>query len=117
MAAEARFQAHPEEVLAALRIGVDGALDAMGGVAREAAVGQLLHGYGRPVRQTGALIGDVGYEVGDGVVDVGNGLGYALYVHEGTARVAGRPYLRDGIMGAQLELKRVACEAIQRAMG
>lgn len=40
-------------------------------------------------------------------VDVGTDVEYARYVHDGTSRVEGRPFIRDGVMGKQKELKEL----------
>ena len=69
-----------------------GALEAMGSEAVSMVVAQMESGYGRPIRQTGALMADVSSQVSGDKVEVGNTLHYALYVHEGTCRMAGRPY-------------------------
>ena len=87
-----RLQTHAREALAALGAEavacVGGAMDAR---------------YGRPIRDTGALRRDLSFQVRDGelAVDVGNSLPYAAAVHEGTARMPGRPYLRDGLADGQ----------------
>jgi hypothetical protein len=40
--------------------------------------------------------------------DVGTNVEYATFVHEGTSKMAGRPYLKDGITGAKNRLQKVA---------
>ena len=40
-------------------------------------------------------------------VDVGTDVEYAQYVHDGTSRVESRPFIRDGVMGKQKELKEL----------
>ena len=55
---------------------------------------QMQSGYGRPIRQTGTLMGDVSYEVersGKNTVDIGNTKEYDPFVHEDTCKMAGRP--------------------------
>ena len=78
------------------------ALRAMGQEARGAVLRQMESGYGQPIRETGALMGDVDFQVREAekAVDIGCSLGYAVYVHEGTSRRAGTPFLRDGVAGA-----------------
>lgn len=74
------------------------ALAAMGTEAVGAVVKQMQDGYGRPIRQTGNLMGSIAYaRSGDMSVDVGTNTEYATYVHEGTCKMAGRPYITDGI--------------------
>lgn len=41
-------------------------------------------------------------------VDVGNTLEYSIPVHEGTSRMKGRPYIKDGIEGGKSALQKVA---------
>lgn len=61
-------------------------------------VRQMQSGYGRPIRQTGDLMRDVNFEVVDArTVNVGNGLDYSLFVHEGTSHMAKRPYINDAL--------------------
>ncbi len=40
-------------------------------------------------------------------VDVGTDVEYAQYVHDGTSRVESRPFIRDGVLGKQKELKEL----------
>lgn len=73
--------------------------------------GRLTGGTHTDIRFTGDLMRDVNAEVensGPDTVDVGNSLGYAQYVHEGTSKLKGRPYIKDGIEGGKGELQRVA---------
>lgn len=87
------------------------ALTAMGLKAVQLTVERMENGYGRPIRQTGNLMRDVSSEVENSApdtVDVGSGLNYATFVHEGTYKMAARPYLRDALNGGAGELKEVA---------
>lgn len=87
------------------------ALAAMGLKAVGLTVDKMQSGYGRPIRQTGNLMRDVSSEVENSApdtVDVGSSLNYALYVHEGTYKMAARPYLRDALNGGASALKEVA---------
>lgn len=86
-------------------------LTAMGLKAVQLTVERMENGYGRPIRQTGNLMRDVSSEVENSApdtVDVGSGLNYATFVHEGTYKMAARPYLRDALNGGASELKEVA---------
>lgn len=60
----------------------------------------MASGYGSPIRETGALMGDVTAQVEGLTLQVGNRLDYAVLVHEGSHRRGGRAYLRDGIIRA-----------------
>lgn len=63
-------------------------------------VKQMQSGYDRPIWRTGDLQRDVRAKVDaeDMSVTVGNTLEYAAYVHDGTSKMAGRPYLRDAVL-------------------
>lgn len=84
------------------------ALAAMGVEATGLIVKQMQSGYGKPIRITGDLMRDVNAEVDGDVVNVGNSLSYSTFVHEGTSKMKGRPYIKDGIEGGKGELQRVA---------
>ena len=75
------------------------ALHAMGIKAVNLILWQMQRGYGKPIRDTGDLQRDVAYEVlpEEQAVIVGNGLDYAIYVHDGTRKMTGRPYIRDAL--------------------
>ncbi len=104
------------------------ALDCVGKV-----VEQMADGYDHPVYDTGTLMGDVQYDFeNEQTVAVGNTKDYAVYVHEGHnghavylgdsigfrvmpgGHTAGRPYIRDAIMGSQDEIKATLEEYLQR---
>lgn len=96
-----RFTDNSKQVLAQLEDNVSAALEAMGVKAVGAVVDQMQTGYVRPIWKTGDLQRDVNFEVersGKDTVDIGNSLDYASYVHDGTHKMGGRPYLSDGIM-------------------
>ena len=104
------------------------ALDCVGKV-----VEQMADGYDHPVYDTGTLMDDVQYDFeNDQTVAVGNTKDYAVYVHEGHnghavymgdkigfrvmpgGHTAGRPYIRDAIMGSQNEIKATMEEYLQK---
>jgi len=102
------FKDNSGQVKSQMAGNVKAALAAMGIEAVGLTVQQMQSGYGAPIRQTGDLMRDVDSEVNGDVVNVGNSLEYAPFVHEGTSRMAGRPYLKDAIMSGQSRLKQVA---------
>ena len=82
-------------------------------------VEQMESGYGKPIRDTGNLIRDVSYAVensGPDSVDIGNTLEYGPYVHDGTRKMAGRPYLGDGLFGGADRLRATAEEILPEGM-
>lgn len=98
--ADVKMTDNSDQVLRQMRQNVKAALTAMGATGVELVVQHMQHGYGRPIWQTGDLQRDVNYEVeasGENTVDVGSSLEYATYVHEGTYKMKGRPYLRDAL--------------------
>ena len=109
------------EFLAMVRDAIDRASTAAGMVAVELVTDQILLGYDRPIYRTGDLLRTINYDVknegGNVVIDVGSPMEYAPYVHEGTYKMAGRPFLRDALMSSngQQAIKEVFEEQLQRA--
>ena len=96
------FKDNSDKVLTQLEGNKKAAINAMGIKAVNLILWQMRQGYGKPIRQTGDLQRDVSYEVensGKDTVDVGNTLKYAPYVHDGTYKMAARPYIRDALTG------------------
>jgi hypothetical protein len=80
----------------------------------------MRQGYGKAIRDTGDLQRDVNYQVIDDVtVEVGNSLEYAPYVHDGTRKMAGRPYIQDALMSRdnQRKLQRVYEQYLKQGFG
>lgn len=116
MAFRIQLNDHSEAVLAQMDANVERALTAMGIKAVGLIVKQMESGYGKPIRRTGDLMRSIAYEVensGKNTVDVGSNLEYAPFVHEGTSRMAGRPYLRDALQDGSDDLEQV-CAAYLR---
>lgn len=100
MSVKVTLKDNSDKVLAQLKANKKAALTAMGVKAVNLILKQMQQGYGKPIRQTGDLMRDVDFEVersGADTVDVGNSLKYGPYVHEGTYKMAGRPYIRDAL--------------------
>lgn len=96
------FTDHSADVLRMIAANVSRALTAMGTVAVGQIVRTMQRAYWRPIWLTGDLQRDVNYEAHESEhsVDVGNSLNYATYVHEGTSRMRGRPYITDALTSA-----------------
>jgi hypothetical protein len=110
------FKDHSPAVKALLQANLLRALTAMGQIGVEITTDTMNTGYGKPIYLTGDLQRDVNFEV-DAVaqaVKIGNSLPYAAFVHEGTSKMAGRPYLRDGVLSHKSELQDVAAEEIKK---
>ena len=104
-----KFDDHSPEAKAKLEQNVKAALYAIGQKGVELTLGQMESGYGKPIRQTGDLMRDVQYDMrGENTVAIGNSLEYAPFVHDGTYKMAGRPYLRDAIMGGRGAIQSIA---------
>ena len=136
MAFRIQLSDHAEAVLAQMDANVESALTAMGIKAVGLIVRQMESGYTTPhknrthgttsdggthtaIRETGDLMRDVSYEVGNsgaGTVDVGNSLEYGVFVHEGTSRLESRPYIRDALTNGAEELQRVASAYLKMGM-
>lgn len=104
------FLDNRNQVLAQLNSNASRATLAVGTKAVNLILWQMRQGYGDPIRKTGDLQRDVNFEVVDSVtVNVGNSLEYAPYVHDGTRKMQGRPYIRDALMSRdnQRKLQRV----------
>lgn len=93
------FKSYSIQVKEQLAGNVLRALLALGTEAVGMIVRNMQKGYGKPIRKTGNLMGDVHYAVHEESksVDVGNSLEYAVHVHEGTSRMKGRAYIRDAL--------------------
>lgn len=118
MSIRIRMEDNSGDVINKLEQNVTAALTAMGTEAVGLIVGTMRTGYGRPIWRTGDLQRDVNYNVraGDHAVDVGNSLEYGPFVHDGTSRMTGRPYITDALTSADgMEaLKEVAQDALRQ---
>lgn len=116
MATQIEFKDHTAEVLAKMQGNVKKALAALGTEAVGLIQDQMQTGYEKPIWKTGDLQRDVNYSVensGPGTVDVGNSLEYAPFVHDGTRRMKGRPYIRDALNEGADRLKQVVEENLK----
>lgn len=89
---------HSAEILSMLNENSRMAVTAVGEKCVELTVKNMESGYGKPIRQTGDLMRSITKEVIDDTsVVVGTNIKYAPYVHEGTYKMQGRPFLKDAI--------------------
>lgn len=115
MAITVHLELHTDAVLEQILRNKHTALESAGAAAQGAVVGQMLGGYTHPVYDTGALMRDVQYDFKDAsTVAVGSTLDYAPYVHDGTSKMAGRAYIRDGVMGAAGEIQQIFEETMKQ---
>lgn len=105
------FRDNSAQVLGQMAANISRAADAVGVKAVNLTLKKMESGYGRPIRKTGDLMRDVNFNAqtdrDSAAVTVGNSLQYAIYVHEGTVKMGGRPYLRDAITQGTGEIKTV----------
>lgn len=112
MAVRVKLNDNSRAVFRQLDGNVSAALYAMGVKAQNMILYQMRQGFGKPIRQTGDLQRDVQFEVDNAeqCVRVGNTLNYAPYVHEGTRKMAARPYIQNALTGEShvQQLQKVA---------
>lgn len=93
------------------------AVNAAGLKGVELTVKQMQGGYGAPIRDTGNLMGSITSNVvSDRAVDVGTNVEYAGYVHEGTYKMRGRPFLKDALTNGAQEIADVWKEYLSRGL-
>lgn len=103
-----KFTDNSAKVLAMIQTNGDRALTAMGIEAVGSIKGQF-NKYPRPPYKTGDLYRSISSaKSSDTTIDVGTNIEYATYVHEGTSKMAGRPYIKDGINGNVDRIKKVS---------
>ena len=77
------------------------ALVAIGLAAVEVTTDYMQYRYGKPIRQTGDLMRSITsapeYPNEDSVT-IGSNIEYAPWVHDGTFKMTGRPFLKDAIL-------------------
>ena len=110
------FRDNSSAVKSKMSQNVNRALTAMGLTGVELTLGTMNTKYGRPIWLTGDLQRSIAYSVDTGSqsVSVGSNLDYAVDVHEGTATMASRQYLRDGILENVDALREVAAKELAR---
>ncbi len=94
------------------------ALTAMGIKAVGLTVEKMVSGYGAPIWDTGTLMRSITFERvgGEDAILVGSPVEYAVYVHDGTSKMAGRPFLRDAILEGADALKAVALNELRKGV-
>ena len=90
------------------------ALTAMGLVGVEAVLEYMQNEYYKDIHLTGDLKRDVNHHVNEDSVTIGNSLEYAKWVHNGTAQMRARPYIKDAISDNIEMLEEVAAEHLKK---
>ena len=123
------FRDYSDIILRRMQGNIRDAASAVAGIAVEAVQWQMLWGYhdvhGMPdnphteIVDTGRLFDSIEAEVN--VINaniyqtvVGTDVPYAEYVHDGTYKLKGRPFITDGLAAAKPEINRIAREAMRR---
>lgn len=117
-----QFRDNSAAVKSQLAVNMTRALTAMGQVGLEMVLDTMntkykdKDGKQHPILLTGDLQRSMTFEVNDGGQSTtwGTNLTYGPHVHEGTARMAGRPFLRDGLLNNKDMLREVAAEELKR---
>lgn len=124
-----RFEDHSTEVLRRVQGNLKKAAIDVGDIARDAVQEKMLWGYhdvhGNPphteIVDTGRLFDSIEGQVkavnaNVYQTSVGTDVPYAEYVHEGTSRLKGRPFITDGILDSRDEIQSAIREALRRGM-
>lgn len=124
-----RFQDHSTEVLRRVQGNLKKAAIDVGDIARDAVQEKMLWGYhdvhGNPphteIVDTGRLFDSIEGQVkavnaNVYQTSVGTDVPYAEYVHEGTYKLKGRPFITDGIMESKEGIQTAIREALRRGM-
>ena len=124
-----RFEDHSTEVLRRVQGNLKKAAIDVGDIARDAVQEKMLLGYhdvhGNPphteIVDTGRLFDSIEGQVkavnaNVYQTSVGTDVPYAEYVHEGTYKLKGRPFITDGIMESREEIQTAIREALRRGM-
>lgn len=93
------------------------ALEAMGKTGKSLVQYAILHHYAKAPYDTGRMYNSVDYSTHLQSVDIGtntNERKYSVYVHEGTYKMAARPFLRDGLLDGKDQLQQAAADAIKQ---
>lgn len=114
------LQDNSSVVLAQLDANAQSSMKAMETVLVEAVQAQMLYGYQTPhgpdghteIVDTGRLFDSIQAKAEKQSqnlysASVGTDVGYAGYVHDGTSKLAGRPFITDGVMNARDDIQAV----------
>jgi HK97 gp10 family phage protein len=118
------FKDNSKQVLSQMEKNIKKALTKMGEVGLEMVIDTMNTGYSKRIWQTGTLQRDQTFRINEdeqsttwGVLKGDPSAPYAAYVHEGTARMSARPFLKDGILEHKQELIETAESVIKDGFG
>ena len=106
------FHDHSDIVMRQMNANSDDTMSAVAEKLVESVQKAMLYKYKKMPVDTGRLYDSIEAEKkrtssNSFTVQVGSAVKYAGYVHEGTRKMAGRPYIRDGVMDAQDDLRSI----------
>lgn len=124
----AAFIDNSELFIKAMGRGLGNAGERVKEVARDSVQEQMLYGYHTPhgedghteILDTGALFESITAEAKRAsqnlvTVSVTAGTDYAVYVHQGTSKLEGRPFITDGVSKAMPQIKSAIEGALRNA--
>lgn len=78
----------------------------------------LIEGFSKQVTpvDTGRLRSSIHTVTGDLRASVGTNVDYAVFVHDGTKRMGGRPFMRQGLEQAEGEIEGIVSDEVERAL-
>lgn len=124
-----RISDHTDTILRRLQGSIGSAAEEVAQVAVEAVQTQMLWGYNDPhgpdghteIVDTGRLFDSITAQVNRINASyyqtvVGTDVPYAIYVHEGTYKLKGRPFITDGLAAGKGEIEKAIRKAIRDGM-
>lgn len=124
------FQDNSDIVLRKVGTNSRSAMDKAAEIMVESIQEKILYGYhdvhGNPphteIVDTGRLFDSIKAQVrrtsqNAYATEAGTDVPYAIYVHDGTRKLKGRPFITDGILAAQPELKEILSDELKQGFG
>lgn len=122
---EVHLQDNSKVVVKKMGENIKAALVAMGIKGANLIIWQMQRGFGKSIWLSGDLQKDMRVNTEEGqqrvdeaarTVTIGNTLEYATFVHEGTSKVKGRPYILKGLTGEDhmKQLKKAAEQELKK---
>ena len=129
MASSVRFVDNSDIILRKVANNCQEAMEQVGELLVEAVQGKILYGYhdvhGNPphteIVDTGALFDSIEADASRASqnafsVSVGAGVSYAQYVHDGTYKLKGRPFITDGVMESKPDVQSILAGTILKGV-
>ena len=129
MASSVRFVDNSDIILRKVANNCQEAMEQVGELLVEAVQGKILYGYsdvhGNPphteIVDTGALFDSIEAEVSRASqnafgVSVSTDVSYAGYVHDGTYKLKGRPFMSDGVMESREDVQSILAGEIPKGI-